>query len=431
MTDYSRPRVDPAASQPRADADPFAAPRSDRADHGSDPVETDPFGADPFGADPFGSNAAGAAPFSAGPATAPVSPPHRASAAARDYGDPDARDYGTPRPPAPERWPGADAEPHRPPAAWDRQSRPPAQPTYPATPPRQGHSSAPQGYSSPAPPQYQSRWGVVPNHPRAGEPQPHPAAPAPQHYSTSGTSQGYGAPAAPHSHPAPQSYSEPPTDTPAVTAAAPSRPAKPPRPDSGQSPAAVFWAAQLMFGVAASILVMAIAGFFAMPELTQYYSQLTHSTTAGHVRLLGFGLIGLTILVTGAAGWLGLIVGGGQTRTRLFSWVMCGVVTAGAATVLVLSPWEVVPWFGMLLQIAAAVVAMLAVAAAVLLSQPLSGGFFRSPSDIERDESERLLAEAKLATMAPGGLVSAAPAAPSAVGPTTPPVGPADYDPFT
>jgi hypothetical protein len=428
MTDYSRPRLDPATSQ--APVDPYGAARSGHDDRRSDPPKADPFGADPFGADPFGSNASGPAPFSPTAAPAPASPP-RAAATGWDYGAPSTRDYTAP-PPAAEAGPDAGAAPQRPPAAWNRQGVPPARPTHPAPAVRQGYPPTPQGYSAPAAPPHRSEWSAAPGYPAPAVPQNYSAPPAPRVYSTSAASQVYAAPAAPHSYPAPQSYSEPTTAAPAVGAAELPQARKPRRTDSGgQSPAGVFWATQLMFGVAASILVMAIAGSFAMPELTQYYSQLTHSTTAGHVRLLGFGLIGLTILEAGVAGWLGFLVGRGQTRTRLFSWVLCGVITAGAAVVLVLSPWEVVPWFGMLLQIVAALVAMLAVVVAVLLSQPLSGGFFRSPSDIERDESERLLAEAKLATMAPGGLVSAVPAAPSAVGPTTPSAGPADYDPFS
>jgi hypothetical protein len=179
----------------------------------------------------------------------------------------------------------------------------------------------------------------------------------------------------------------------------------------------------LMFGVAAGVLVMALAGVFAMPELTQYYSQIALSATASHVRLLGFSLIGLTILVAGVAGWLGVAVARGRPRARLFSWVLCGATACGAATVLVLQPWEVVPWLPVVLRIAAAVVGMQAVAIAVLLSQPLSGRFFGSSRDADRDDQGQ----------PPTNLDPAPAPAPAVLAPTASalPDAPGDYDPFS
>ena len=133
----------------------------------------------------------------------------------------------------------------------------------------------------------------------------------------------------------------------------------------------------------------------------------------------GFSLIGLTILVAGVAGWLGVAVARGRPRARLFSWVLCGATACGAATVLVLQPWEVVPWLPVVLQIAAAVIGMQAVAIAVLLSQPLSGRFFGSSRDADRDDQGQPPTNLD---PAPAVLAPTASALPDA---------PADYDPFS
>lgn len=176
-----------------------------------------------------------------------------------------------------------------------------------------------------------------------------------------------------------------------------------------------------MFGVAAGVLVVALAGVFAMPDLTQYYSQIAQSATAGRVRLLGFGLIGFTILTAGVAGCLAFAVARGRSRARLFSWVLCGLTACGAVAVLILRPWEVVPWLPVVLQIAAAVVGMQSVAIAVLLSKPLSGTFFESSRGTDRDDPRQPPTTSDPTPVTPDGLAPAAAAGPAA---------PADYDPF-
>jgi hypothetical protein len=195
-----------------------------------------------------------------------------------------------------------------------------------------------------------------------------------------------------------------------------------PAPFFSQPPAAVFWASQLMFGIAAGLLVMALAGFFAIPELTQYYSQLAFTASASQVRLLGFGLIGLAILMDLVVGWLAVAVTRGRPRTRLFTWIACGVTACGAIAVLVLRPWAAVPWLPVVLQIAAAAVGMLSVAAAVLLAQPLSGKFFESSRGTNRADQGQPPTTVQPDLGAPAGLASAAATAPAA---------PADYDPFS
>jgi hypothetical protein len=181
-----------------------------------------------------------------------------------------------------------------------------------------------------------------------------------------------------------------------------------------------------MFGIAAGLLVMALAGFFAIPELTQYYSQLVFTASASQVRLLGFGLIGLAILTASAVGWLAIATTRGRSRARLFSWILCGVTGCGAVAALVLRPWEVVPWLPVVLQIAAAAVGMLSVGVAVLLAQPLSGKFFELSRGTDGDDPHTLTrVEPDLG--APDGPASATAAPPAAhAAPAA-----ADYDPFS
>lgn len=185
----------------------------------------------------------------------------------------------------------------------------------------------------------------------------------------------------------------------------------------------MFWASQLTFGVAASLLVMAVAGLFAMPELTQYYSVITLNTTpAGQVQLLGFGLIGATILVAGLVGWLAFGVGRGLPRTRVSTWVACGVLACASIAVLILRPWGAVPWLPLVLQIVAAVVVVQAVAVAVLLSRPLSGKYFELTRGTVRSDPPEPPPTATPAPVAPGYLTSSG---------ATPSANPADYDPFS
>lgn len=177
----------------------------------------------------------------------------------------------------------------------------------------------------------------------------------------------------------------------------------------------------MMFGVAAGLLVMALAVGFAMPELTQYYSQITRTATAGRVRLVGFGLVGSTILLACAAAWLALAITRGRSRTRVFSWTSCGATACGAIAVLVLRPAEAVPWLATVLEIAAAVVAVQSISIAVLLSQPQSGKFFGPRRGADHDRRTP-------PTPASSHGMAAAAFAPAT---TAEPPAPADYDPFS
>lgn len=355
MTDFSRPIPRDDGERQDVPLDPFGT--TDALRPGTPAAGPsgggDPFGGtDPFGPNSFGAGTPGAGPLPPPPAPTPsrpvtpptrwdqTAPPHRdQSAPARDYGAPPLQTGGQPGAVASEQRPGG----------WSPTTPPYGAPTQ--GPPVYRSHSAPPHFSAPP----------VSQHSPAAEPGVGPA--------------GYGPPSRAEAvEPQRYPYGDPPESQAAVAAD------RQPNPSSGPiriwAPTPVFWASQLLYGVAAALLVAAIAVFLAVPQLAQIASVVDFTATAMSVRLRGYGAVVAVVLVAVAACWLGRATVRGHPRARLLGWALCGVTGCAALAVVVLQPWDAVSWLPLMLSVVAAIAAVAAAVSALLLARAVSVSFF-------------------------------------------------------
>ena len=158
-------------------------------------------------------------------------------------------------------------------------------------------------------------------------------------------------------------------------------------------PMTVFTAAFLLSGAAALWVAAAIATFFALPQFSRYYSDLRGDADAGPlIVLLLVAVSTVALLAAGVYVLLAILTANGLFTARVFTWILVALSICVAVGILILDPYQAVPWHQRLNAIVAIVTMAFAVAAVVLLVLPASRAYFRTVQENRRLRQAQALA---------------------------------------
>ncbi|TVT41040.1 hypothetical protein FNH05_23085, partial [Amycolatopsis rhizosphaerae] len=150
------------------------------------------------------------------------------------------------------------------------------------------------------------------------------------------------------------------------------------RPDR-KPPAAVFAGSYLFVGVAALALAGGIGALFAIPELGHYESERAADDAAGKLATTGLVLYAvLAVVFSFLCLLLAILDGRGRSAARVLTWVLGGLTVCFNGGLLIVGPYDSVPWYRNLTQLAAVATVLLAIGSATLLALPASHGYFRA-----------------------------------------------------
>jgi hypothetical protein len=145
------------------------------------------------------------------------------------------------------------------------------------------------------------------------------------------------------------------------------------------SPAVVLVACYLLAGVAALRVVAGICDFYALPEVTRYYSDLHGDGSAGQAR--GVGLILLAVLSLAVAVvylLLAILNGLGMTPARIITWIVAGLTIVISGIALPVGGYDGVVWYRRAALGLTVATLVFAGASVVLLALPAAHRYFRA-----------------------------------------------------
>lgn len=154
------------------------------------------------------------------------------------------------------------------------------------------------------------------------------------------------------------------------------------------APNSVFYGSYLFAGVAASALITTISAFFAIPEYSHHYSELSGDGSRG--ALAGFGLAVfalLALLFAASSLLLAALTGRGMNPARVLLHLLGGLAICVQSGLLLGGSFAALPWFRTWLTIAAAVTVLFTAGSFVLLARPSAREFFRAVRLARRQRS--------------------------------------------